>query len=190
MLKRGFDLAVVVLALPLWGPLLLVLIGIVWALDGRPVFFVQRRLGAHGRPFSVLKLRTMTCEEEVAARTVSRAGRLFRGRGLDEFPQLLCVLRGDMSLVGPRPLTAADHARLSSTHAGFGARLALKPGMTGLSQISHTQSAAETMALDAHYAETQGRMLDIAIILRTVWIHVVGKHKARISVERARGPAQ
>lgn len=189
MLKRAFDLSVVAFALPLWGPLLLVLMSIVWLLDGRPVFFAQRRLGADGRVFKVLKLRTMTTEPSPQDRTVSRSGRLFRGRGLDEFPQLLCVVRGDMSLVGPRPLTEMDHQRLSEEHCGFAARLALKPGMTGLSQISHTTSAEQTMALDAHYAKVHGRMLDIAIILRTVWIHVVGKKRARIDVDRARGVA-
>src|SRR3954470_13563821 len=106
--KRLFDLALLAPAAPLYG-LATVALGLaVWVADGLPLFFGQDRVGQGRRPFRIWKLRTMTTEADPALRRPTRLGRWMRQRGLDEIPQLFNVLVGDMSLVGPRPLTPAD----------------------------------------------------------------------------------
>src|SRR5690349_12596059 len=103
--KRLLDLVLLVPLVPFFAAGTALLALVVLLLDGRPVFFTQPRLGRVGRPFRIWKLRTMTSEPEVQARRPTELGAWLRGRGLDELPQLWNVLVGDMSLVGPRPLT-------------------------------------------------------------------------------------
>ena len=175
--KRALDLTLLALAAP---PLLcvaaLLALG-VWAVDGRPLLFSQPRLGRGGRAFRIWKLRTLTCEPDLTARRPTRFGGWLRQRGLDELPQLLNVLRGDMSLVGPRPLTAADAERLARGCPDFAQRLAVPPGLTGLSQVCLARGAAQTAALDAHYAQARSLAMDLAILLRTAWMNLVGKRR-------------
>ena len=175
--KRALDLTLLALAAP---PLLglAALLGLcVWALDGAPLLFSQPRLGRGGRPFRIWKLRTMTCEPDVSARRPTRLGGWLRQRGLDELPQLLNVWRGDMSLVGPRPLTPSDAERLEAACPDFAQRLAVPPGLTGLSQVCLARGAAQTAALDAHYARHQSLAMDLSILLRTAWMNLVGKRR-------------
>ena len=175
--KRLLDLA---LLLPL-VPLFLAAVGLlalaVLVLDGRPVFFHQPRVGIGGRVFTVLKLRTMTCEPDPRARRPTRLGAWLRQRGLDELPQLFNVLRGDMSLVGPRPLTPADAARLTALHPPFAARFAGAPGLTGLAQVCLAEGPALTAELDAAYLARRSAALDLRILLRTAWMNLVGKRR-------------
>jgi lipopolysaccharide/colanic/teichoic acid biosynthesis glycosyltransferase len=182
--KRLLDVGLVLAAAPL-----LVLAGGVLALavlvvDGHPVLFSQTRVGQGGRPFHILKLRSMTTEADPAARRPTRLGGWLRARGLDELPQVWNVLRGEMSLVGPRPLTFADAVRLVRRHTAFAARLEATPGITGLAQISGARGAELTAALDAEYARTRSVALDAVILLRTLWINVAGKRRG----QRARAP--
>ena len=180
--KRVLDLVLLVPLLPFFAGLIGVLALLVWALDGRPIFFTQPRLGRHRRGFRILKLRTMTCEPDVRARTVTRSGRWLRQRGLDELPQLFNVLLGDMSLVGPRPLEEKDATRLTALHQAFDARFDATPGLTGLAQVCQARGAQLTAQLDAWYARHQSVVLDLSILLRTALMNVVGKQRATLTV--------
>ena len=113
--------------------------------DGRPVLFRQPRLGLRRRPFSILKIRTMRGGQ------VTRVGRVLRGTGLDEIPQFINILAGEMSAVGPRPLTEADVLRLGWNSAAFDFRWAHKPGLTGLAQIVGPASPQDALELDRTY---------------------------------------
>jgi lipopolysaccharide/colanic/teichoic acid biosynthesis glycosyltransferase len=176
---RALDLCLLLPVLP-WvsltvgGLALLVL-----AVDGGPAFFAQERVGQGGQTFRVWKLRTMTTEPDPAHRRPTRLGAWLRHRGLDELPQLFCVLSGDMGIVGPRPLTPADLERLVERHPPFAARLALRPGITGLAQACQTQGIEQTTQAEAAYARSASLTLDIRLIARTAWMNLVGKTRGR-----------
>ena len=137
--------------------------------DGRPLLFVHQRAGLDGRPFGLLKFRTMRppgpSEEPDAAR-ITRVGRLLRRSSLDELPELWNVVRGEMNLVGPRPLPVAYTAEYSPTQAK---RLEVKPGLTGLVQVRGRNALTwnEKFALDVWYVEHRSRRLDLRILLQT-----------------------
>jgi lipopolysaccharide/colanic/teichoic acid biosynthesis glycosyltransferase len=173
--KRIFDLLLLLPLLPGIAAAVLLLAALVLWGDGRPVFFSQPRVGRKGRPFRIWKLRTMTCEPDAAQRRPTRLGGWLRQRGWDEVPQLYNVLLGDMSLVGPRPLTPKDAERLAQAHEAFAARLEVPPGLTGLSQVCLARGAALTARLDAHYARHRTVAMDLSLLLRTAWMNVVGK---------------
>jgi exopolysaccharide biosynthesis polyprenyl glycosylphosphotransferase len=184
--KRGFDLAVTSVGLVVAGPLM-ALIALAIVLDsGGPVLFRQVRMGRGDRPFRILKFRTM--HEDAEARhpelrrrhglqdtlfklerdpRVTRVGRRLRACSLDELPQLINVLRGDMSLVGPRPLVLDEDAQIAGADRD---RLHLTPGMTGTWQIAGTGRVplAEMVKLDYGYVAAWSLWLDIKILLRTV----------------------
>ena len=170
--KRAFDLAVVLGAAPLWLPLLGVLPVLVRRRLGAPVLFRQRRPGLDGRPFELRKFRTMTDARDAArgllpdAERLTPFGRWLRATSLDELPQLLNVLRGEMSLVGPRPLLEAYLPLYSPRHRR---RHAVPPGLTGLAQVSgrNALSWPDRFDLDVRYAEANSLRLDLAILWRT-----------------------
>ena len=184
--KRAFDIVVsalvLLLALPLWA-----LIALAVKLDSRgPIFFVDRRIGVGEREFGMLKFRTMVAEaaalqpelEEANEAEgalfkiredprVTRVGRFLRRFSLDEIPQIVNVLKGEMSLVGPRPLPLRDYRLLEDWHR---ARYAVLPGMTGLWQISGRSGLTfdDLVRLDFTYLENWSIWLDITIIARTI----------------------
>jgi lipopolysaccharide/colanic/teichoic acid biosynthesis glycosyltransferase len=173
--KRLFDVLLLLPFLPAVAVAVLGLALLVLWKDGRPVFFSQPRVGWKGRPFRIWKLRTLTCDPDLTQRCPTALGKWLRQRGWDELPQLYNVLRGDMSLVGPRPLTPADAERLTLAHKAFRARLDVPPGLTGLSQVCLARGAALTARLDAHYARQRTVAMDLSLLLRTAWMNVVGK---------------
>lgn len=184
-LKRTMDLGLVLIALPL-VLLLIALCALAVRLDTPgPIFFFQRRTGMGGRRFKMWKLRTMIVNAEELKLTlahlneltypdfkitndprVTRVGRILRKTSLDELPQLLNVLTGDMSLVGPRP-TSFSASTYSLWHT---ARLELKPGITGLWQISGRADVDfdERLRLDIAYMRNRSLFLDVQILYRTV----------------------
>lgn len=186
--KRLFDLVLLLPLVPLFATAVGLLAALVRVVDGRPVFFAQPRIGAGGRTFTVWKLRTMTCEPAASDRRPTRLGQWLRLRGLDELPQLYNVLIGDMSLVGPRPLTPADAARLTALHPPFAARFAVPPGLTGLAQVCLAQGVALTSELDAAYVRTRSAALDLRILLRTAWMNLVGKRRGAVRRHDLPGP--
>ncbi|HET9289470.1 MAG TPA: sugar transferase, partial [Actinomycetes bacterium] len=154
--KRLFDVAVSLTALVLLVPVLVVIALLVKFGSPGPVLYRQQRVSRGGRLFELLKFRTMVVGADRMAANVSatgdprvtRVGAFLRKSYLDELPQLLNVLRGDMSLVGPRPLTAADAQRLAAQCPDFAQRLTVAPGLTGLPQVCLARGAAQTAALD------------------------------------------
>jgi lipopolysaccharide/colanic/teichoic acid biosynthesis glycosyltransferase len=178
---RALDLALLLPTLPLFLPAIGALALTARLAQGGPVWFLQERVGRGGRTFRVYKIRTMTTEPAPTQRTVTPLGAWLRLRGLDELPQLLNVLKGDMRLVGPRPLTPADFDRLSAAHARFAERARVRPGLTGIAQACQSQGIAQTAALEAGYATHRSALLDVRILLRTAWMNVVGKRRGRWS---------
>ena len=147
-------------------------IAVVIKLESRgPVLFSQRRAGMHGRPFRIYKFRTMTQDGDrgeplrsLHDPRVTRFGRYLRRTSLDELPQLFNVLKGEMSLVGPRPQL------LGTTRAHESKRLDMRPGMTGLVEVSSPERMTwdERMAMDIEYVERWSLWLDFSILLRTI----------------------
>lgn len=166
-MKRAFDVLCVLLAAPLWVPLALAAALAVACCLGRPVLFFQERAGKGGRPFRLMKFRTMLEGGGSDAERLTRFGRLLRATSLDELPQLLHVLSGRMSLVGPRPLPVRYLPRYSPTQAR---RHEVRPGITGLAQVRGRNSLSwdEKFALDVEYVETRSFALDLKILLLTV----------------------
>jgi lipopolysaccharide/colanic/teichoic acid biosynthesis glycosyltransferase len=185
--KRLLDLALLAPAAPLYAAVAALLALAVRVVDGRPVFFVQERVGQGGHRFRIWKLRTMTSEPDPTRRRPTRLGAWMRQRGLDEIPQLFNVLRGDMSLVGPRPLTPGDAERLTAQYPPFAARFAVPPGLTGLAQVANATGVVgagvlATTALDTEYIRRRGALLDVHILARTVWINCVGKRRGAAAI--------
>jgi sugar transferase EpsL len=172
--KRGMDVVVAALALAVLWPVMLAVGVAIRAFDGRPVIFRQRRPGLKGRPFTLLKFRTMREARDAEGRLLgdgarlTALGKVLRELSLDELPQLWNVFRGDMSLVGPRPLLMQYMARYSSEELR---RHDVKPGITGWAQI-HGRNAVtwqERFALDLWYVENWSLALDARILFRTPW---------------------
>jgi exopolysaccharide biosynthesis polyprenyl glycosylphosphotransferase len=184
-MKRGMDVVVSAALLTLLSPLLLA-IAVLIALDsGRPVLFRQRRAGLEGRPFTIVKFRTMVADAEqrlpelidlerleqpafkiVNDPRVTRSGRFLRRTSLDELPQLLNVLRGQMSLVGPRPEEEGVVALYDERQR---ARLAIKPGLTGPMQVYGRSELTfeERLAMERDYLDNLSLLTDLAILMRT-----------------------
>ena len=166
-MKRLFDILLVLLALPLWLPLLGIVALVVLAVEGRPVFFRQERAGMGGRPFRMLKLRTMRTGEGTDEERLTRLGRFLRASSLDELPELLHVLAGTMSLVGPRPLPTRYLPRYSPEQAR---RHDVRPGITGWAQVHgrNLLSWEDKFAYDVWYVDHRSLLLDVKILFLTV----------------------
>jgi len=177
--KRALDLLLITLSAPIWVPLLLVTALLVRLLAGPPVFFRQRRPGLRGRAFELVKFRTMTDATEAGgtplpdAHRMTTLGRFLRRTSLDELPELLNVLRGQMSMVGPRPLLLEYLPLYSKRHQR---RHDVVPGLTGLAQVSGRNALAwkEKFDLDVEYVERASLRLDLAILFRTLWMVLTG----------------
>jgi len=178
--KRSFDILVTSLALVLSSPLLALMAALIKLTSPGPVFFRQERVGLDGRPFWMYKLRTMHVDAESdGARMTSPddprctpVGRLLRRTSLDELPQLWNVLRGDMSLVGPRPEQPAFIEDFKREIPRYALRHKIKAGMTGWAQINGMRgntSIKKRIELDLYYIENWSIMLDIKILLRTLF---------------------
>ena len=171
--KRLFDLAIAVPALVILSPVILVLAVLVAMRLGTPVLFRQQRPGLGGRPFTILKFRTMTDERAPDGTLLgddvrlTPFGRWLRSTSLDELPELINVVKGDMSLVGPRPLLMQYLGRYSPRQA---TRHGVPPGITGWAQINGRNAVSwdEKLEMDAWYAENRNMGLDLRILGRTL----------------------
>jgi sugar transferase EpsL len=171
--KRLFDVTVAALALAVLALPLLVLALAVWAFLGRPVLFIQPRAGLHGRPFNLVKFRTMREALDPEGNPLpdeerlTRFGRFLRASSLDELPELWNVLKGDMSLVGPRPLFVAY---LPYYDAVERRRHEVRPGITGWAQVNGRNALTwdQKFQLDVWYVEHNSFWLDLKILSRTL----------------------
>jgi len=190
--KRAIDVCGAAVGLVLVAPLLLALAAVVCLTSPGPALFGQRRSGRGGREFTMLKLRTMVAGAERARPLlvsqsrdadwldladdprITPLGRVLRRTSLDELPQLLNVVRGDMSLVGPRPLLVEEQARVPYWAR---ARSSVRPGITGLWQVEGRASVSfqEMLRLDCEYVERASLPTDVRILLRTVPAVVGGR---------------
>ena len=191
--KRIIDLFIVVLTMPLWLPVCFLIYILIWMEDRENPLFLQERIGINGQPFKTFKFRTMvTNAEEVLKKVleedeerrqewemfyklrndprITRVGAFLRRTSLDELPQLFNVFRGDMALVGPRPLAAYHQNALPQYVIAL--RESVKPGITGLWQVSgRSDSGNEGMKKwDPHYVENWSLALDFSILIRTVTV--------------------
>ena len=172
--KRAFDLVAASVGLVLLTPLLGVTALAIRLLLGGPVIFAQRRPGRHGRPFILYKFRTMSGARAADGgllpdrNRLTRLGRFLRQTSLDELPELVNVIRGDMSLVGPRPLLMEYLPRYTREQAR---RHDVRPGITGWAQLNgrNTLRWERRFELDVWYVEHQSLRLDVWILLLTVW---------------------
>jgi sugar transferase EpsL len=173
-MKRIFDcVASLVLLLALSPCLLLIAVLVRWKL-GSPVLFRQERPGLRGAVFTILKFRTLSSERDAVGellpdgRRMTGLGRILRGTSLDELPELLNVLRGEMSLVGPRPLLVRYLDRYTPEQAR---RHEVRPGITGWAQVNGRNAITweEKFALDVWYVDHHSFLLDLKILVMTVW---------------------
>jgi lipopolysaccharide/colanic/teichoic acid biosynthesis glycosyltransferase len=186
-LKRALDMVGAGAGLALASPLLAVAAAAVKLEDGGPVFYRQRRVGQEGEAFDLLKLRTMVvgAERQGAGWAVdegdpriTRVGRALRRLSIDEVPQLWNVLRGEMSLVGPRPTLAYQVERYSERQRR---RLEVKPGITGWAQVNGRARLkwADRIELDVWYVENRSTWVDLKILVRTPMALFTGTYKGK-----------
>jgi lipopolysaccharide/colanic/teichoic acid biosynthesis glycosyltransferase len=180
--KRAFDLVCAAILLVLTSPALLVTALLVKCTSSGPAFYTQRRLGMNGRPFTILKMRTMyhDCESLTGPRwcvpgdpRVTPLGQFLRKSHLDELPQLLNVLWGDMSLIGPRPERPEFLPELEATFPRYRERLAVRPGITGLAQIqlppdTDVTGVCHKLSCDLYYTQHVCFPLDLRLLACTV----------------------
>lgn len=173
--------------LPLTVPICLIIALAIWIDSGRPIFFWQWRVGQYGRPFRLVKFRSMRPDAESHGaqfasdndERVTSVGRIIRRLRLDELPQLWNVLRGEMSLVGPRPEQVPFVHEFSKEIPFYSWRHRVKPGVTGWAQVQqgYTSGLEDTMIkleYDLYYVKHVSFWLDLFIALKTVWIMVTG----------------
>jgi lipopolysaccharide/colanic/teichoic acid biosynthesis glycosyltransferase len=182
MIRRAVDVVVATAVLVVASPLLVAAAIAIRVSSAGPAIYRQRRVGLHGREFDVLKLRTMVAGaerlgaglavDEGDAR-ITRVGALLRRSSLDELPNLWNVVRGEMSLIGPRPTVPAQVALYDQRQRG---RLAIKPGMTGWAQVNGRASLpwSERIELDLHYIAHRSPLLDARIVARTITVLLGG----------------
>ena len=182
MIRRAADVVVAAIALVVAAPVLAVaMIAIRLETPGHPIYR-QRRVGLHGREFDVLKLRTMVDGAEtigagmavnVGDARITRVGRFLRRTSLDELPNLVNILRGDMAIVGPRPTLPSQVAQYTERERG---RLAVRPGLTGWAQVNGRASLpwTERIELDLWYIEHRSWRLDLKILWRSARMVILG----------------
>src|SRR5262249_31123587 len=185
--KPVVDFLLALTLLVLTAPLILLAALAIKLTSRGPVFYTQTRLGRYGNPYKIYKLRTMThnCEQQSGAQwstvgdpRVTRVGRFLRRTHIDELPQLWNVLRGDMSLIGPRPERPEFVPSLEKELPRYRERLQVRPGVTGLAQVqlppdTDLNSVRRKLAYDIYYAERANLWLDVRLFLATA-LHVAG----------------
>ncbi|HET9371756.1 MAG TPA: sugar transferase, partial [Vicinamibacterales bacterium] len=167
--RRLFDLAGATAGLIVFAPVMALVALAIVGDDGRPILFRQERVGYRRRRFSILKFRSMRDGR------ITRVGRLLRATGLDEITQFVNILRGDMSAVGPRPLTPDDVDRYGWSSAAYDFRWDARPGLTGLAQLVGASAPGDALELDRTYLARQSLLLDCQLIALSFVVNAVGK---------------
>ncbi|WP_333841058.1 TIGR03013 family XrtA/PEP-CTERM system glycosyltransferase [Pelomicrobium sp.] len=189
VMKRAFDLSAAGLLLVVAAPVMVLAAIAIFLESGRPVVFKQERVGAGGRTFNLLKFRSMRQDAEADGKPrwaaekddrVTRVGRFIRRTRIDELPQLINVLKGDMSFVGPRPERPYFMAELTEKIPFYGVRHSVKPGITGWAQVrycygSSVQDARKKLQFDLYYVKNHSLLLDLVILFETVRVVLLGE---------------
>ncbi|MGS1078596.1 TIGR03013 family XrtA/PEP-CTERM system glycosyltransferase [Pseudoxanthomonas beigongshangi] len=187
--KRFFDLAAALALLLIAWPLMLLVALAVWVESGGPIFYSQTRVGERGRHFTLTKFRSMRVDAEKDGVAVwaskdddrsTRVGKVIRKTRLDELPQLVAVIRGDMSFVGPRPERPHFVDMLNDEIRYYGVRHSVKPGLTGWAQLRYpygasVRDAEEKLKFDLFYVKNHGLVFDLMILLQTVEVVLFGR---------------
>ncbi|MGG2025521.1 exopolysaccharide biosynthesis polyprenyl glycosylphosphotransferase [Gottfriedia sp. S16(2024)] len=184
-IKRTLDIVFASLAFVISLPFVLFFIALIKIDSPGPALFIQERVGLNGKIFNIYKLRTMRMDAEINgpqwASTddprITKLGHFLRKTRIDELPQFVNVLRGDMSLVGPRPERAFFLVKFNHEVPGFTNRLTVKPGLTGWAQVNggYELTPKEKLVLDLHYIEHQSIILDIRIMFKTIKVVLTGE---------------
>ena len=189
MAKRAFDAALAGFGLIVSAPLWAIFAAVIRLEDGGPVFFRQDRVGLHGRVFQALKFRSMRPDAEAVSGAVqatehdprvTRVGRLMRVTAMDELPQLWNILRGDMSLIGPRPERPQFVADLATKIRYYNLRHCVKPGLAGWAQLRYPYGASEADAeeklkYDLFYVKNNNLLFDLLILIQTFEVVLFGR---------------
>ena len=184
--KRAFDILASVLALLILALPMIVIAIVIRATSPGKAVYQQERLGLHGKKFNILKFRTMYSDAESTGAQwsvgdddprITPVGRFLRKTRLDELPQFLCILRGEMSLVGPRPERAVFYDAFETYVHGFHERLKVKPGLSGLAQVrgGYDLRPEEKILYDVEYIKKRSALLDLRIMLETVAVMLTHK---------------
>jgi len=187
-IKRIMDIAIAVCLLIITLPLLLIT-AIAIKLDSKgPIFYKQQRVGLYSRPFTIYKFRSMRSDAEKDGpqwakkndERITRIGKIIRKYRIDEIPQLMCVLKGNMSMVGPRPERPMFIEKLRKTIPFYASRLKMKPGLTGWAQVRHhydnnIEDVKIKLGYDIYYLSNASILLDIQILIRTIYVVLTGK---------------
>jgi sugar transferase (PEP-CTERM system associated) len=187
--KRTFDVIFSLILLTIALPVMLVTALLIVLESGFPVLYRQERVGRDGRLFDVIKFRSMRCDAEKDGKPVwaksaddrvTRIGRIIRKLRIDELPQLYCVLKGDMSLVGPRPERPFFVDQLTHEIPFYAVRHSVKPGITGWAQVCYhygatVEDSAEKLQYDLYYVKNHSLFLDLVVLFETVGVVVTGK---------------
>ncbi len=187
--KRFFDLAAALALLLIAWPLMLLVALAVWVESGGPIFYSQTRVGERGRHFTLTKFRSMRVDAEKDGVAIwaskdddrsTRVGKFIRKTRLDELPQLVAVIRGDMSFVGPRPERPHFVDMLNDEIRYYGVRHSVKPGLTGWAQLRYpygasVRDAEEKLKFDLFYVKNHGLVFDLMILLQTVEVVLFGR---------------
>jgi len=194
-MKRFFDFCISIIILILFSPIILTVAILVRIKLGSPIFFKQQRPGLHGKPFYFYKFRTMTNDKDANGELLpdeyrlTSFGKLLRRTSLDEFPQLINVIRGDISLVGPRPLLMDYLALYTKEQAR---RHLVRPGITGWAQINGRNSISweQKFELDVWYVKNRTFLLDLKILFLTLYKVVKSQdinQPGNVTVEKFKG---
>jgi len=182
-LKRVFDFSLALFGLFIFFPFMAIIPLLIFAIYGRPVFYCKTSVGQFGKVFKIMKFRSM---DTVSSR-ITKIGKILRQTAMDELPQLINIIKGEMSFVGPRPYSLKKYGltfdsrtkkievnNLNSDSLKFFQRLSVIPGLTGLAQI-HTPKHAqdeEVLKLDLEYIKKENLLLDLYLILISIWISI------------------
>jgi len=184
MIKRLFDIIGGGIGLLIVSPIFLMSVLLIEVFMPGPVFFMQRRVGRNGKEFNILKFRSMKVDKEAEEKhdfskdeeRMTAFGKLMRRLKIDELPQLINVLKGDMSLVGPRP-TVKEQTDLYTDYQRR--RLNMRPGMTGLAQVNGNTALTwdERIEFDVEYVDNYTLLLDAKILIKTIAVVICGEDK-------------
>ncbi|TMH57046.1 MAG: TIGR03013 family PEP-CTERM/XrtA system glycosyltransferase, partial [Betaproteobacteria bacterium] len=188
-MKRGFDIIVTAVLLPITLPIMIVMAFLISLDGGAPIIYRQERVGYRGQRFTLLKFRSMTKDAEKDGQAfwasindarITTVGRFMRRTRIDELPQLINVLRGEMSFVGPRPERPPFVATLTEKIPFYAIRHSVKPGLTGWAQVRYTyggniEESVKKLEYDLYYVKNNSLLLDLLILLRTVRVVLLGE---------------